>query len=200
MIPLAILQKSTHFPLGVFTPPSPAVDELLEPDGVLEQSARVARGFAKRKSRGNDKAFIDEAIAEAHFVVTYIILTEFESICEKYPDKAERMKFYRCSVGYKLMEYFSARPTSTVSYLKKKGIEVRRHAIHEGMLIEYVSAFDVKVCLEAVCEDHVEIRILEFYSMGLTREEIGVKCGLSPKRVKKILIRIRKRLQFPVVN
>jgi hypothetical protein len=200
MIPLATSQASTSSPLGVFTPPSPAVDELLEPEGVLDQSERVARGFAKRKGRGTDGAFIDEAIAEAHYIVTVLILTEYESICEKYPDKAERMKFYRCSVGYKLMAYFSHRATSTVSYLKKKGIEVRRHSVHEGMLVEYVSAFDIKVCLEAVCTDALEMRVLEFYSMGNDREQIGLKCGISPKRVRKILVRIRKRLLHPVME
>lgn len=198
MIPLAQSQPSTSFQCGVFTPPSPAVDELMEPDGVLDQSERVARGFAKRKGRGNDKAYIDEAIAEAHYTVTYIILTEYEAVCEKYPDKAERMKFYRCSVGYKLMEYFSLRATSTVSYLKRRGIKVQRHALHEGMLVEYVSAFDVKVVLESVCVDAVEMRILEFHSMGLDRDEIATKCSISTKRVKKTLARIKRRLMAPV--
>ena len=198
MIPLAKSQPSKPSLCGVFTPPSPAVDELLEPGGVLDQSERVAKGFAKRRGRSTDGAFIDEAVAEAHYTVTYIILTEYEAVCEKYPDKAERMKFYRCSVGYKLMEYFSHRATSTVSYLKKRGIEVRRHSIHEGMLVEYVSAFDLKVCIESVCADQVEVRILEFHSMGLTREEIAVKCGVSTKRVKKTLARIKRRLLNPI--
>lgn len=198
MIPLAITQNPIPSPLGVFTPSPQGIEELIEPDGVLEQSRRVARGFAKRKGRSSDSAYSDEAIAEAAFIVTYLTLTEFEAICEKHPTKEERATFFRCSVGYGLKGYFSYRATSTVSYLKKRGIEVRRHAIHEGMLIEYVSAFDVRVCLEAVCNDAVDMRVLEFYSMGNNREEIAVKCGLTPKRVKKILLRIRKRLESPI--
>lgn len=193
-------QTLTVSRFGVFTPPSEAVEELLETDGVLEQSARVARGFAKRKGRGTDGAFIDEAIAEAHYQVTYVILTEYEAVCQKYPDKADRLKFYRCMVGYSLMEYFSHRNTSTISKLKKKGIEVRRHALHENMLVEYVSAFDVMVCLESVTTDAVELRILEFHTMGLEREEIASKCGVTPKRVKKILARIKRRLMHPVME
>ena len=197
MIPLAIKQMlpsfqsipSLHLTCDWYI-------ELLGPGGILEQSERVAWGFAKRKGQNRNKGYLDEAMAEAAFIVTYLIMTEYDAICEKYPDVEERHKFFRCTVGYQLKSYFSFRSTSTVSYLKKKGIEIKRHAVHEAMLVQYVSAFDIYVCLEDICKDEHDMRILEFHCMGHTPAEIGIKCGLSEKRVKKTLKIVRHRLEM----
>lgn len=178
-------------------PPDERELELME---VVEQVERVARGFAKRRGQNHNLGFVDEAEAEARYIVTYLMWTEYAAICEKYPDKAERHKFFRMTVGFKLKEYFSYRPTSTVAYLKRKGIEVRRHQVHEDMLVQYVSPMDLHIVLEDVCRDQVEIRVVEFYSFGNELEDIAVKCGLTVKRTKRILNRVRRELRFPLLD
>lgn len=199
MIPKAITPLSKASNLSVFTPPDDRETELFEEGGIAEQAERVARGFARRRNRGNDKAFIDEATAEALFQVTYMMWTEWESVKEKYPDKAERATFLRMTVGYKLKEYFSLRATSTVSFLRKKGIEIRREQLHEAHLIEYVSPMDVYICFDDVCENELEKRVLEFYAMGQMYELVAVRCGISTNRTKKIINRVRRKLRFPML-
>lgn len=199
MILPAIIQSSTTSKLSVFTPPDERETELFEPDGIKDQAERVARGYARRKNRGNDKAFIDECVAEALYTVTYLLWTEWDSIKAKYPDKAERDTFLRMTVGYKLKEYFSYRATSTVSYLRKKGIEVRHEQLHESHVIQYVSPMDVAICLEDVCRDELEKRVIEYYAFGNMIDIVGAKCGISTKRAKKIINRIRRRLQYPTL-
>lgn len=181
-----------------FTPPSEEEVELLGDEGcegILPQVERVARGFARRRFRGSDAAFVEECIAEGNFVVVELIWTSLSEIKARFPDKEERFKFYRMSVGYKLKEYWSLRATSTESYLRKKGIEIRQHQLHESHAIRYYSDADEFIALEHAVRDELELRVVEFYAMGNARDLIASKCGISERRVKKILIRIRKRLR-----
>jgi ATP/maltotriose-dependent transcriptional regulator MalT len=178
----------------LFTPSSPGVEELLEPDGILAHSERSAKAFIKRRGQSLNRGLVDEAVAEAAFIVTELVLTEYESILAKNPDRDERMKFFRCSVGYGLKGYFSHRATSTVSFLKKRGINIVQHQLHESMLVEYTSVFDLEVCLEVVCADEKERMIVEFHAIGNTRDEISAKVGVSSKFVKKTLNRIQQKL------
>lgn len=197
MIPLPTSRRSTTSTLNLFTPPSERELELYE---VVEQVEKVARGFAKRRNEQRNLGFIDEAEAEARFIVTYMMWTEYDAICVKYPDKEERHKFFRMTVGFKLKEYFSHRQTSTVSYLKKKGIIVKREQVHDDMLVTYISPMDVAIVLEDVCGNMLEIRVVEFYSFGNSVETVAEKCGLTVKRTKRILNRIRRKLRFPLMD
>lgn len=197
MIPLPASRRSTTSTLSLFTPPSDRELELFE---VVEQVEKVARGFAKRRGEQRNFGFIDEAEAEARYIVTYLMWTEYDAICVKYPDKAERHKFYRMTVGFKLREYFTYRPTSTVAYLKKKGIVVNREQVHDDMRIQYVSPMDVSIVLEDVCQNMLEVRVVEFYSFGNSIEMVAMKCGISEKRTKRILNRIRRKLRFPLMD
>lgn len=199
MIPqVALSTISTPSRLTAFTPPSDEESELFgdeRGEGILPQVERVAKGFARRRFRGTDEAFVDECIAEGNFVVVELIWTSLQDIKAKYPDKEERFKFYRISVGYKLKEYWSLRATSTESYLRKKGVEVRQHQLHESDAIRYYSEADDFIALEHAVRDELELRVVEFYAMGNARDLIASKCGISERRVKKILIRIKKRLK-----
>jgi hypothetical protein len=184
-------------------PPSQEECELFgdsEHDGILEQVQRVAKGFARRRFRGTDLAFVDECIAEANFVVCELIYTSLAQLKAKYPEIEERFTFYRMSVGYKLKEYWSLRATSTESYLRKKGIEVKQHQLHESQAIRYYSEADEFIALENAARDEVEKLVLQFHAMGNTRDLIASKCGISERLVKKILIRIRKRLRHANVS
>lgn len=194
MIPQVALQVSTTSRLTVFTPPSEEESELFGSD-LISQIQRVAKGFARRRFRQHDLAFVEECIAEAQFIVVELIWTSLKSIKEKYPDDTERHKFYRMSVGYKLKEYWALRATSTESYLRKKGIEVRQHQLYESTAIRYYSEADEFLALEHAVRNELELRVVEFFCMGNTRELIAEKCGLSISRVKKILTRIKKRLK-----
>ena len=198
MIPQVALLSQPILRLTAFTPPSEEENDLFgddESEGILPQVLRVARGFARRRFRGNDGAFVDECIAEGNFVVTEMILTSLSTIKEKYPDREERFKFYRMSVGYKLKEYWSLRATSTESFLRKKGIEIRQHQLHESHALRQYSEADEFIALEHAVRDELELRVVEFYAMGNARDLIASKCGISLRRVKRILIRIKKRLK-----
>lgn len=199
MIPQPITRISKTSTLKPFLPPDEREVELFEDDGIAQQAERVARGFARKRNRGGDKGFTDEAIAEALYQVTYLMWTEWESIKEKYPDKAERATFLRMTVGYKLKEYFSHRATSTVSYLRKKGIEIRREQLHEAHLVQYISPMDIYIVFEDVCRDELEKRVIEYYALGNMIDIVGARCGISTKRAKKIVNRIRRRLRFPAL-
>lgn len=183
--------------------------------GPFEQSQRVAKGYARRIGRGGDLAFIDECQAEAAFIVVELIWTAYEKIIAKYPDQNDREKFYRMSVGYRLKEYFAYRSTSTISYLKKKGI-VEQHfslsaeqkgksefndGIEASFTTEHVGLarmnieIELYILLDSVCTSEVERLIVDLYAMGNTKEEIGEKLEMSPARVKKTLRRIKRRIR-----
>lgn len=194
MIPLDTMLPLRPSLFKLFTPSPAGIEELLEPNGILEHSERAAKGAVRRIGQSQNFGLVDEAIAEAAFIVTVLVMTEYDSILEKNPDRNERMKFFRCAVGYGLKGYFSFRATSTISFLKKRGIEIKKHRLHESMLVEYTSVFDLEVCLEAVCADEKERMIVEFHAIGNSREQISAKVGVSQKFVKKTLNRIQQKL------
>jgi hypothetical protein len=178
-------------------PPSECEDELFgieEENSLLVQAERVARGYARGKSRQRDAAFVDECIAEAYFTVVELLWTSLKEIKEKYPDIVERHKFIRMSIGYKLKEYWAYRATSTISFLKKRGIVVKHQSIETCQVISDDSSLNEFIALDHATRDQVERRVIEFYCMGNDLELISIKCSMSQKRVKKILIRVKKRL------
>jgi len=203
MIPKAVSLPSTPSTLKAFTPPSEQEAELFgvfgEHDGVLQQSERVARGFARGRFKSGDAFFLMEAIQEAACIVTELIWSnaEWQAIKEKYPDREERHKFFRMTVGYKLREYFSYRATSTLSFLKKKGLEVKFETVHEGHVVRPCSSLECMIALHDACENELQLRVVEFYSMGNSRELIASKCGLTQTKVKKLLQRVKRRLKTP---
>lgn len=184
-----------------------------EGDSPFEQSQRVAKGYARRMGRGGDRAFIDECQAEAAFIVTELIWEGYDGIMEKYPDEGERHKFYRMSVGYRLKEYWAYRSTSTISYLKKKGIIVKHYSLsHEPKVNVDAVGFsnellqhhelgrmnievDLYILLDSVCTNEVERDILDNHAMGHTKEQIAEKFEISVARVYKILRRIKRRIR-----
>lgn len=183
--------------------------------GPYEQSQRVAKGYARRIGRGGDLAFVDECQAEASFILVELIWSAYAKILEKYPEEEDRHKFYRMSVGYKLKEYWAYRSTSTISYLKKKGIVEHHYSLsaeqkgksefNDGMTTTFSTEHvglarmnievELYILLDSVCLDEVERLIVDLYAIGNTKEEIGVKLEMSPARVKKTLRRIKRRIR-----
>lgn len=187
----------TSSTLKLSTPPSAEELELFGEngeEGIIEQAERVAKGFARRRFRGTDLAFVDECIAEAYYTVVCIVYESLAEVRVRYPDRDERFTFYRMSVGYKLKEYWSSRATSTESYLRKKGIEIRQHQLNESHLVKSYSEADEFIALENAVRNERERRVVELHAMGNARDLIASKLSLSEKLVKKILTRIKKRL------
>lgn len=180
--------------LKLFTPASPQECELWE---ILEQTYRVSYSFVKRRGRLHDKFMVMEAAQEAVYFMVLLIYTKLEEITTKYPDIEERHKFYRMSVGFRLMGYFSLRATSTVSYLRKKGFKLDQVDLSEEMLSRPDEATDRLIAIDAACRDEFEKLVFTYAEMGNSRELIAEKCGCSEKRVKKTLMRVKRRLQYP---
>ncbi len=180
--------------LKLFTPASPQEVELWD---ILEQTYRVSYAFVKRRGKLQDKMMVMEAAQEAVFFMTYLIYTKLEAIQAKYPDVEERHKFYRMSVGFRLLGYFSLRATSTVSYLKKKGFTLEQVDMSEDMLSRPDEATERVIALDAACRDEFEKLVVSYAEMGNSRELIAEKCGCSLKRVKKTLMRVKRRLLHP---
>lgn len=175
--------------LSIFMPPSLPETELLE---FLPQARRVASGFARRRGRGMDAMFVDEMIAEAYAIITILIMEKYDEITVNHPD---REAFYRMSIGYGLKEYISLRSTSSISYLKKRGL-VREHVpLRSTDVARNYSddaCFDI---MESLCRDEIDKRVIELYSQGDDYAAIAVKLEISDSMVKKILRRIRKGLR-----
>lgn len=180
--------------LKLFTPASQQETELWD---ILEQTYRVSYAFVKKRGRLQDKFMVMEAAQEAVFYMTYLIYTRLEEIQTKFPDIEDRHKFYRMSVGFRLMSYFSLRATSTVSYLKKKGFTLDQVELSEEMLSRPDEATERLIALDAVCRDEFEKLVIAYAEMGNSRELIAEKCGCTMKRVKKVLLRVKRRLQYP---
>lgn len=184
----------------LFTPPSKTDIELFGDemsDGALMHARRTARGFARGRSRSHDFAFIEECEAEAVFIVTEMILTTLDSIVEKYPILEERLKFYRMSVGYHLKGYWAHRATSTLSFLRKKGINEKVFELYEAAASLTRINLDAQVfeLTDDLLPTELDKRVVEFYLMQNSREIIAVKCGITPKRVKRILRRLKRKLK-----
>jgi len=193
MIPPALKRSlPTPFKLTFFSPPSEAEAEFFD---VIEQLERVAKGFARRRLKSIDEMFVDECIAEAYFVIVELIYTSLESIKAEYPNLDDRYKFYRTTVGYKLKEYWSYRATSTISFLKKKGISVQHYSLWEGAAIQYHSSLDIYIAMEHAARNDLERKVVELTAMGNPKELIAEKCALKPKQITKILKRVENRLK-----
>lgn len=176
-------------------------------NGPYDQCRKVGRNYAFRVGRGMDQAFVDECQAEAIFQLVELIWTTYPALIAEYPEEAARHKMYRGFVSYRLRDYFSYRATSTVSYLKKKGISVVHFShddlltFQEGQPVEHPAlarlSIDVEVyiLLDSVCHDDVERQVVDLYALGNSKEEIGSIMNISPNRAKKILRRIKRRIR-----
>lgn len=182
---------------------------MLELDKVLIHATRTARYFAKQRHRLQDKFFLDEMATEAIFIVTELIYagpseddqrTSLQRIKEKFPDDDERYKFYRMTVGYGLKAYCAYRPMRTISYLRAKGIVIQ----HEKLEDEYVPRNDhsalMQLYMDEAAKTPMEKEVLKFYLLANEWEVIGEKVGLNPKRVRKVMKRIKRRLRETETN
>lgn len=192
MIPLAtstVAQKVSQLKLS-----TPQYLELLL---FLPMATATGRSFARRNYRGKDLAFIDECVAEAWAVAAELFLEpgSFEAINEKVPDADERNKFLRSTIGYKLKEYWSLRSSSTLSFLRKKGIEFKQHSVQEKDKITTTTDVDVSMCYDHVVRNEFEHRVVSLWSQGWTKESIAVEAATTVRRIKKTLNRIERRLK-----
>lgn len=169
--------------------------EFFEPtNGIMVQAERVVKGFVRSKSKLGDHAFFEECLAEAWFVAVEMMWEQFAAIKAKYPEQKERDKFFRMSIIYRLKEYWSYRATTTISYLKRKGIVVEHLPLNNAEVYTNSNETGCKIALENAARDELEKRIVEFYTMGNNYDLISEKCGIHRKQVKAILARIKKRL------
>lgn len=182
--------------LNLSTPPSEFEDEFFgvgEQVGLMAQAERVARGFARGRNKQRDFAFVDECIAEAYYVVVEMYWTHFERIKLKFPDIIERHKFMRMSIGYRLKAYWSYRATSSISYLKQKGI-IEKHEPITDQIASKDCSLQQYIALENAVRNEIEARVVELFKIGNDRELIAHKLSMKPRRVKRILTRVKKRL------
>lgn len=144
--------------------------------------------------------WLDEAITEGYFIVTELIITTYDGILEKYPDVEKRFAFYRMSVGWGLKAYFAYRARQTLSYLKAKGIVTKHVSFDDGYIGREDNSAMIGFILEEIANTAMEKKILEFFLMGNTWENISDKVGLQVRRVKKVMRRIKRRLQAAQVS
>lgn len=182
--------------LKLFTPLSPEALELLE---FLPQATGVAVGRAIRYGKLRDKQYIDEAEAEAWAIASELFLEpgSLAAIKEKVPDPKERDRFLRATIGHELKQYFALRPTSTLTFLKKKGVEFKQVKLTEESLVTNTTELDERIAFEAVVKNELERRVCRLQSQGWDRERIAAEAGCSVRLVRKILNRIRKQLLHP---
>ena len=165
----------------------PKCVELLDNYGL---AARVAVNFA-RKRRQINNFFVDECIAEALFILTCLVYENQEDIVKKFPIEEDRQRFYMMAIGYKLKEYFSYRATSTIRFLKAKGI-IEKHITIE---VDCKSVPDTTVEVDikdGLTKNKTETKILEMYKNGMKVESISSELKLSKKKVKRVLRDIKK--------
>lgn len=169
---------------------------VIESEGLLDQAKAVAIAFARRNGRLRDGFFIQEAIAEAWYILWETLHYGYEGLLEKYPDISERHKVYRCRVGYGVKEYFSCRNTSTISKLTKLGIPITRVEYGEvkdrGRLCDSLAELEAR---DGIIRDEIERKIVEYKCMGNNSQLIADKLGCSLKMVLRTLGRIRRRLE-----
>lgn len=184
---------STHQPVRLSLKRySPQLGELNE---CLVHAERTVRSLAKSRNKTRDAFWIDEATAEAYFIVAELVITSYEEIVAKYPDVDARFRFYRMSVGYGLKAYFAYRTLSTLGYLKAKGIETKHVSFQDGYIGKIDNSAMITFVLEEVTRTAMERKVLEFYLMGNTWENISEKTGLAEKKVKRVMRRIKRRLK-----
>lgn len=173
-------------------PPCVWETELLE---FLEQSKRVAFGFAKRQGRGNDRMFIDECQVEAAFIATFLMMTKYEEIRQANPTIEERQKYLRVLIGYGLKKYFSYRSSSSITYLRQKGMKCEHIPLNSIILARNNDDITMFENMESYCRDEVDQRIIDMHAMGMKPEQTAAKLELSKRFVLRTLRRIRKAMR-----
>ncbi len=169
--------------------------QLADLSQALIEAERVARSVGKSRNKLRDPFWLDEATTEGYFIVTELILTSFDEIVVKYAEPHERYQFYRMSVGYGIKGYFAYRPISTLRYLKAKGIEAKHMSFEEGYIGKEDQSAMMSFILDEVTRTAMEKKVLEFYLMGNSWEDIASKVELEVRRVKKVMRRVKKRLK-----
>lgn len=196
MTQLAVSLATPILTQKAFTVDSVLAYELFEPEnGLLLQAERVAKGFAKGRNRQFDEAFVDECITEAWYIIVSMLWEGFWEILEKYPNKEERNKFFRMSVGYQLKTYWSYRSKQTVSYLKAKGIVVQHVPVENAIIYNRDNPLDSLILMESVVRNELERRVVEYYSLGNDKDLIARRCGITRNRVKRILTKVSTKLR-----
>jgi hypothetical protein len=182
---------------------SASTPQLCELDEALTHAGRTAGYFVRQRTRDRDAFFVQEMRTEAYFIVTQLILTPAEEgkpslwqeILCKYPDKEERFRFYRMTVGYGLKEYIAWRSARTLRYLRSKGFNTTLVRLEEDYVPREDNQAMMNLILAEAANTPMERSVLEFYCMGNSIEVISQKVGLEPKRVKKVMRRIKRRLK-----
>lgn len=179
----------------------PKCDELLDN---LDLAMRVAVNFARKRGQYNN-FFVDECKVEATFILTCLIYENQLDIANKFPIEEERQRFYMMAIGYKLKEYFSYRATSTIKFLKAKGIVEKHFSLEENSeLIDsgkdripkyktQDTTLEVDV-VDGIIKNKTQYKILEMYKNGTAIESISVELKLSKKKIKRVLRDIKKRI------
>lgn len=177
----------------------PVYEEL---QAALENAQRSALYFIKQRNRQHDHFMCDEAKAEAIFIVTEILLADdkehgkcYEAVLAKFPDPEERYKFYRMTVGYGLKAYFAYRRLSTLAYLKKKGVVTTQTQLEDSYVPRDDHAAMMRLMLDEAAKTPMEKLVLEYYMLGNEYSVISEKVGLKPKRVRRVMSRIKRRLK-----
>lgn len=161
------------------------------------QWARISAGsYVKKAGKGRDSAFADECEAEAIFIVTCLIYEDWESIKVNHPDVNDRTKFYYSMVKYQLRDYWSYRASSTVSFLKKRGIVISFESIsnHNHKAVED-SQLSFAELLENVLRNDTERKIFDLYCVGNKKEIIATHLNMTLKDVRKVLRDIKARIR-----
>lgn len=157
----------------------------------------TAVNFARRKHKHLDPMFIEECIAEANFWLV-IIFNEYhaELIVHDNP-----VAYIRSKVGYKLREYFAPYATSTMSYLKKKGELVPQTDEYEEASepnLDYLARENTDTacfeCIQSILLTPLDWKVYEHHLLGQNNEEVGKALKIRPRKAKKVLTRIKKRL------
>jgi len=139
--------------------------------------------------------WIDEAIAEATFIVTELVLTKFAQIMERCPEVDVRLGVYRRTMGFDLKAYFLHRPRSTAAKLRKLGVAVGDQALDDSHITRYDPAPEMAVLIAEAVRTPMEDQVLNFYIMGNSIENIAEKVELPPRSVKRLIKRIKSRLK-----
>lgn len=185
-----VIRKAS--PLKLFTPPSKEALELLE---FLPHATASATSFTRRQNKLRNPQFLDEAIAEAWAIASdlFLIPGSLTGIKEKCPEPEHQIKFLKATIGHELKQYFSLRATSTISFLKKKGI-VTTHTSLTDTITSADNTLEADAWDHAV-RDEFERWVVELHMQGWDNKKIASECNCSAKAVNKTLTKIKRRLQ-----
>lgn len=171
-------------------------DEIIS---LIPMVERIAYGFAKARGRNIDFMFVEECKAEARYILAEVLIRANDNLRYRFPLDEDRHKFIRMSVKYGLKTYFyTHKPMVMLSYLKSKGIELRNGlfvdcGLNNSMLEQYIA-------LEDTVKQDRDYSIIEFKAMGNDYETIAKKVNCSVRFVKKILRRIKRKLNANRIN